>query len=44
MVNQKEMENIFGRMVHNIGQFKNGLMHGKGTLYYTNGKIMYEVD
>ena len=27
-----------------IGQFKNGLSHGKGTMYYSNGKIKYEGD
>ena len=27
-----------------IGQYKNGLFHGKGTEYYSNGKIMYEGD
>ena len=25
-----------------IGQWKNGLSQGKGTLYYPNGKIRYE--
>ena len=27
-----------------IGQWKNGLRHGKGTEYYSNGKIKYEGD
>ena len=27
-----------------IGQWKNGLKHGKGTIYYSNGKIKYEGD
>ena len=27
-----------------IGQFKNGLSHGKGILYYSNGNILYEGD
>ena len=27
-----------------IGQFKNGKRHGKGTIYYKNGNIMYEGD
>ena len=27
-----------------IGQFKNGLKDGKGTLYYKNGNIEYEGD
>ena len=25
-----------------IGQFKNGLIHGKGTMYDSNGNIKYE--
>ena len=27
-----------------IGEFKNGLSNGKGTQYYSNGKIKYEGD
>ena len=27
-----------------IGQWKNDLFHGKGTMYYSNGKIKYEGD
>ena len=27
-----------------IGQYKNGLKYGKGTMYYSNGNIMYEGD
>jgi antitoxin component YwqK of YwqJK toxin-antitoxin module len=27
-----------------IGQFRNGLFNGKGTEYYSNGKIQYEGD
>ena len=27
-----------------IGQFKNNLRNGKGTEYYSNGKIKYEGD
>ena len=27
-----------------IGQWKNGLRNGKGTMYYSNGTIKYEGD
>jgi len=30
--------------IYFIGKYKNGLRNGKGTLYYSNGNIKYEVD
>ena len=45
MIKQKEMEKIIledGK--YNIGQYKNGLRNGKGTMYYANGKIKYKGD
>ena len=41
-----DLENIFGRMVfiYYIGQFKNSLKHGNGTMYDSNGNIKYEGD
>ena len=45
MINLKVMENIFMKDdEYYIGQWKNGLRHGKGTLYYKNGSIKYEGD
>ena len=41
-INDKREGN--GKYIYYIGQFKNGLKHGKGTYYYSNGKIMYEGD
>ena len=39
------MEKLYGKMgKYSIGEFKNGLRNGKGTVYYSNGKIMYEGD
>ena len=44
----KEMVNIFKYFYEDgeyyVGQFFNGLKHGKGTIYYKDGKIKYEGD
>ena len=39
-----EIKSIYEDGEYYIGQFKNGLRHGKGTMYYSNGNIMYEGD
>ena len=43
-VNMKEMGNTFKICNYYIGQWLNGLSHGKGTIYYKNGKIIYDGD
>ena len=43
MINKKEMENRESGEYY-VGQWKNGLMHGKGTMYYPNGTIAYDGD
>ena len=35
---------IFENGEYYIGQYKNGLRNGKGTMYYSNGNIKYEGD
>ena len=41
-IKKKEMENIYNSGNYYIGQFINGLKHGKGIDYYKNGKIKYD--
>ena len=42
IIKEKDMENIFGKMViYYIGQWLNGKKHGKGILYYKDGTIKY---
>jgi hypothetical protein len=46
-INDKEEGNgkyIWEDGKYYIGQEKNGLRNGKGTMYYSNGKIKYEGD
>ena len=43
MTNMREMENFFYENgEYYIGEWKNGLMHGKAIIYYKNGNILYK--
>ena len=41
---EKNVRFNFDNGEYYIGQSKNGLRHGKGTEYYSNGKIKYKGD
>ena len=43
-INDKFVGNELKEVEMYIGEYKDGLRHGKGTLYYLNGDIKYEGD